>query len=63
MILGLVGGVYFWNVTPKEEMPNTSFDQVIITTRYDSASPENVERVVTEEVENAIKRKQVKENY
>lgn len=50
-----LGGILFWTVTPKEELPDMQFNFLIISTAYPGASPEEVEHFVTRPIEEEIK--------
>ena len=49
----LWGGYYFYN-GKKEGFPNITFDQLAITYRYPGTSPQELEKLVTRPIENAI---------
>ncbi len=51
----LAGGVYFWQHTNKEEMPNISLNFVRIRATYSGATPSEVEFYVTKPIEDAIR--------
>ncbi|OGI11389.1 MAG: hypothetical protein A2Y40_05960 [Candidatus Margulisbacteria bacterium GWF2_35_9] len=51
----LLGGVYFWNHTQKEELPNIAMDTLRISASYPGASPEEIEYFVTNPIEDAVK--------
>lgn len=55
MLTILIGGVFFWHHTPKEELPNMEFDFVRISAYYPGASPSEVEHFITKPIEDAIK--------
>lgn len=50
----VVGGVFAWQNTNKEEMPDVTFDRIIISVRYPGAPAEDVEFYVTKPVEEQI---------
>lgn len=54
MAVILVAGALSLRVTGKELIPSIALDVLIINTAYPGASPEEVERVVTERVERAV---------
>jgi multidrug efflux pump subunit AcrB len=47
-------GVYFWNITAKEEMPDMSWNRIRISFVYPGASPEDVERFCLVDAEAAM---------
>jgi len=47
-------GLYAYYVIPKQENPETSPPVALITTIYPGASPEEVEQLVTEKIEDAV---------
>jgi len=51
----LLGGIYFWNTTNKEEMPNVTFDTLRVSVSYPGASAREVEYFVTRPLEDALK--------
>lgn len=51
----MLGGVYFWFATNKEELPNITRDRVSISVSYPGASAEQVEYFVTREIEDKLK--------
>lgn len=55
VIFIFIGGIYFWQHTNKEEMPNMSLDMVRITANYSGATPDEVEYFITKPIEDAIK--------
>ncbi len=54
-VIVIVGGVFFWQHTKKEQMPNISLDLVIVRVTYPGASPEEVEQFVTRPLEDSLK--------
>jgi multidrug efflux pump subunit AcrB len=50
----LIGAVFFWNKTGKEEMPNINFDTVMISTSYPGATAEEVDLLITTKIEAAL---------
>lgn len=50
----LIGGLVFWNMTRKEELPEIAFDFVRISIVYPGASPEEVEKLVTWPIEKEL---------
>ncbi|MFC2061224.1 efflux RND transporter permease subunit [Elusimicrobiota bacterium] len=50
-----IGGIFAWNNTSKEEMPDMEFDHTHITARYPGATAEEVEHFVTRPLEDAVK--------
>ncbi|MCD6311367.1 MAG: efflux RND transporter permease subunit, partial [Elusimicrobia bacterium] len=57
LIFGVVfiGGIFAWNNTSKEEMPNVTFDFVRIRARYPGATAEEVEHFVTKPIEEQVR--------
>ena len=56
LVIGvLVGGVFSWHSTPKEEYPDVSFPFLRISAKYSGASPEEVEHFLTRPIEDALK--------
>ncbi|MBU0634021.1 MAG: efflux RND transporter permease subunit [Candidatus Omnitrophica bacterium] len=51
----LIGGVFAWNNTSKEEMPDIEFDHAHVTASYPGATAEEVEHFVTKPLEDQIK--------
>ena len=51
----LVGGVFAWNNTSKEELPDITFDRVSVSVRYQGAPAEDVEYFVTKPIEEAVR--------
>ncbi|MFH1621966.1 MAG: efflux RND transporter permease subunit [Candidatus Omnitrophota bacterium] len=51
----LIGGIFAWNNTSKEEMPDIEFDNAHVTARYPGATAEEVEHFVTKPLEDQIK--------
>jgi multidrug efflux pump subunit AcrB len=54
MIAVVVGAVFFWNRTGKEELPNINFDTVRISTSYPGATAEEVDLLITSKIEDAL---------
>jgi len=54
VIAVLIGAVFFWNKTGKEELPNINFDTVLITTTYPGATAEEVDLLITTKIEDAL---------
>ncbi len=50
----LTGGVFFWQITQKEELPEMEFDTVRISVSYPGASPSEVEKSVTWPIEKEL---------
>ncbi|MFH1384552.1 MAG: efflux RND transporter permease subunit [Candidatus Omnitrophota bacterium] len=50
-----IGGVFAWQHTNKEEMPDITFDRVRITVRYPGAPAEDVEYFVTKPIEEELR--------
>ena len=51
----LIGGVFAWNNTSKEELPDITFDRVTISAHYQGAPAEDVEYFVTKPIEEAVR--------
>jgi len=51
----LLGAIFAWQKTGKEEMPNYELNYISIRTSYPGASPEDVEQLVTKRLEREIK--------
>ena len=54
MIIIIAFGVYAWINLPRELTPEISAQMAVVTTLYPGASPEEVEKLVTVPIENAI---------
>lgn len=50
-VLIMIGGIYSYYITPKQETPDINAAVAIVTTVYPGASPEDVEKLVTSKVE------------
>ncbi|HEQ71184.1 MAG TPA: efflux RND transporter permease subunit, partial [Spirochaetia bacterium] len=50
----IVGAVFFWNTTGKEELPNINFDTAMISASYPGATAENMDLLVTRDIESAL---------
>ena len=50
----LVMGVISYQSLPVQELPNVSFPFVVVSINYPGASPEDMEQLVTQPVENAV---------
>jgi multidrug efflux pump subunit AcrB len=48
------GGVYSYVTIPKEANPSIEVPQIVVTTIYPGASPDDVESLITQEIENEI---------
>ena len=55
LIAVLIGGIFAWNNTGKEEMPDIEFDHAHITASYPGASAEEVEHFVTKPLEEQVR--------
>ena len=53
-VLLIVGGVYSLFITPVENMPPVDMGRVIISTVYYGASADDVEKLVSKEIEDAL---------
>jgi multidrug efflux pump subunit AcrB len=51
----IVGGVFAWQHTNKEELPDITFDRIRISVRYPGAPAEDVELFVTKPIEERIR--------
>lgn len=51
----VIGGVFAWQHTNKEELPDITFDRIRISVRYPGASAEDVEFFVTRPMEEQIR--------
>ncbi len=51
----LIGGIFAWNNTSKEELPDITFDRVRVSVRYSGAPAEDVEYFVTKPIEEAVR--------
>ncbi|MFH1772047.1 MAG: efflux RND transporter permease subunit [Candidatus Omnitrophota bacterium] len=49
-----IGGIAAWNYSPKEELPDVTFDNFHIRVSYPGASAEEVEYYVTKPIEEAV---------
>ncbi|MDO9514444.1 MAG: efflux RND transporter permease subunit, partial [Elusimicrobiota bacterium] len=54
-VVVFIGGIFAWNSTSKEEMPNVTFDFVRISARYPGATAEEVEYFVTKPIEEKVR--------
>ena len=54
MMVIIIFGVYAWIVLPRELTPEISFNSATVTTFYPGASSEDVEKLVTTPIEDAI---------
>lgn len=50
----IISGMIFWQMTPKEELPDISFDFIRISTNYPGAGASDVEYFVTRPLEESI---------
>jgi len=55
LITVFIGGIFAWNNTSKEELPDIEFDHAHVTARYPGATAEEVEHFVTKPLEDQIK--------
>ena len=53
-LIVLIGGVFAWQLTSKEELPDITFNTIRISTTYSGASAEDVEFYVTKPLEEVI---------
>ena len=54
MMIIIIFGVYAWIVLPRELVPEISFQSATVTTFYPGASSEDVEKLITVPIEDAI---------
>ncbi len=50
-----MGGIFFWTITPREELPELEGNSVRVTTIYSGASPDEVEHFITKPIEDEMK--------
>ena len=50
----VVGGLYSYITIPKEAQPQIEFATIVITTIYPGASPDDIESIITQEVEREV---------
>jgi len=50
-----IAGIFAWQNTSKEELPDVTFDMIRISVRYPGATAEEVEHFVTRPVEDAVR--------
>lgn len=50
-----IGGIFAWNNTSKEELPDITFDRVRVSVSYPGAPAEDVEYFVTRPIEEAVR--------
>ena len=55
LIVVLIGGIFAWKNTSKEEMPDIEFDHAHVTASYPGASAEEVEHFVTKPLEEQVR--------
>lgn len=55
IVLVVAFAFYFWDDIPKEEMPETTADQVFITASYTGGTPEEIEYFLTKDIEEAVR--------
>ena len=53
-LLLVFGGLYSYTSLPKEAQPSIEFPTIVVTTLYPGASPDDVESVVTQVIEQEI---------
>ncbi len=51
----LIAGGMAWNNLPKEQFPEVVFPQILVNTIYPGTSPENIETLISKEIENECK--------
>ena len=54
MIIIIIFGLYAWVNLPRELTPEIALQSAVVTTLYPGASPEEVEKLVTAPIEDAI---------
>jgi len=54
-IIVVITGFFTFFSSPKEIFPNIEFGIVVVTTMYPQASPDEIEKLVTEPIEDAVK--------
>ena len=54
-VIVFIGGIFAWNHTSKEEMPDIEFDHAHIRVGYPGATAEEVEHFVTRPIEDQVK--------
>ena len=54
VVLVIAFAFYFWGGIPKEEMPETTADQIYITASYTGGTPEEIEYFLTKNIEEAV---------
>lgn len=55
VVLVFAFAFYFWGDIPKEEMPETTADQIFITASYTGGTPEEIEYFLTKDIEEAVR--------
>ena len=50
-----LAGLMAYNALPKEKFPEIKFPQIIVQTVYPGTSPENMENLVTKQIEKQVK--------
>ena len=50
-----IAGIFAWNNTSREELPDITFDRVRVSVRYQGAPAEDVEYFVTKPIEEAVR--------
>ena len=53
-LLLVLGGIYSYNTIPKEAQPSIEIPNIVVTTIYPGASPDDIESLVTQEIEREI---------
>lgn len=53
-IMILLSGIFFWQITQKEELPEMARDRITISVSYPGASPSEVERLITWPIEKEL---------
>lgn len=50
----VIGGLYAYLTIPKEAQPQIEFATIVVTTLYPGASPDDIESIITQEVEREV---------
>ncbi|MEX0822547.1 MAG: efflux RND transporter permease subunit [Rhodothermales bacterium] len=53
-VLLVVGGLYSYTAIPKEAQPSIEIPNIVITTLYPGASPDDIETLITKEIEQEV---------
>jgi multidrug efflux pump subunit AcrB len=55
IVLICLAGIWTYNKLPKESFPEVVFPQIYVLTIYQGAPPEDVENLITKEIEKEVK--------